>query len=34
MSSKAAGTADFIGCKCWLSLETVDVDVDSVSGCI
>lgn len=34
MSSKAAGTTDFVACKCSLPLEIVDVDVDRVSGCV
>lgn len=34
MSSKDAGTADIFAFKCWLSLETGDMDLDSVSGCV
>lgn len=34
MSSKAVGPTDFIACKCLLPLEIIDVDINSVSGCV
>lgn len=34
MSSKAAGTTDFVAYKWSLALEIIDVPVDNVSGCV